>query len=472
MEKLYVLYWMQAAQRAANNPALEAAIARANTAGLPLLVLFCLDPDVPEANIRHYRFLLQGLWETAEAVRGRGARFAVAVGSMAEVLAHYIPYALEVVADAAVLRWQREARRNAQNTAREHQVKWSTINTEAVVPVEIASDKEEYSAATLRAKLVKLLPAWLEPIPAPDNVLNRNFIPIPALPANVGKVLEESAYSSLEAFIIEAERHLEADASTLTVPSLSGGYRAARLRLQSFIHEALPHYAQSSNDPGAGWVSGLSPYLHFGQISPLEVALAVLEACEVAPADLPTMLKSKAGLTGARANCAAFCEQLIVRRELAMNFCRYNPHYDEYRCLPAWARQTLESRLRDKRPAIYTPEALESAATADPYWNAAQREMLSNGMMHNYMRMYWGKKVIEWTPDPQTAFYLLQYLNNRYELDGRDPNGFAGIAWCFGKHDRPWQSRPVFGSVRYMNAAGLTRKFDMDRYLRQTTGTL
>lgn len=461
----YVLYWMQAAPRAARNPALEHALQRANSLGLPLLVLFCLDPDVPEANRRHFRFLLQGLWETARELSDMGVAVSVVLGALAEVVPFYTGNAVEVVTEQAVLRWQREARLAVKTSAVSHGAAYTEMCAQSVVPVGVASAKEEYSAATIRSKLVKLLPEYLDKRLPEISVAHPARPALPPLPEALGRELDLRGFSTADGFIKYVETALGLEGHPLPVASLEGGYRAAVSRLKSFIHNALPFYAQSSNNPTLDLVSGLSPYLHFGQISPLEVVWEVLQACAVEPLELPSLIISKAGLTGMRANCAAFCEQLIVRRELSMNFCYYNPHYDEYSCLPSWARDSLERHRRDKRPALFSPETMECAETSDPYWNAAQREMLVSGKMHNYMRMYWGKKVIEWTPDPQTAFYLLQYLNNRYELDGRDPNGFAGVAWCFGKHDRPWQSRPVFGSVRYMNAAGLVRKFDMRDYV-------
>ena len=166
----------------------------------------------------------------------------------------------------------------------------------------------------------------------------------------------------------------------------------------------------------------------------------------------------------------AYLEELIVRRELAVNFVRHCGRYRSYRCLPNWAAATLRSHRKDRRPFVYTLAHLERAQTHDPYWNAAMREMLVTGKMHNYMRMYWGKKILEWTRRPQTAFRWALYLNNKYFLDGRDPNSWAGVAWCFGLHDRPWGERPVFGTVRYMNASGLERKFDMDEYIRKVDG--
>jgi len=231
------------------------------------------------------------------------------------------------------------------------------------------------------------------------------------------------------------------------VSHIHGGYSNAKKKLNLFISNHLADYNVKRNDPTLNITSGLSPYLHFGQISSLEIAMSVLNS------DVVDDTK------------AVFLEELIVRRELSMNFCWYNSLYDSFEGLPKWARQTLLEHSGDYRPYTYSYEQLENADTHDPYWNTAQREVIKTGMMHNYMRMYWGKKILEWIPDPISAFEFAIYLNNKYALDGRDPNSFAGIAWCFGKHDRPWATRPVFGTVRTMTASGLERKFDMNAYI-------
>ena len=242
-------------------------------------------------------------------------------------------------------------------------------------------------------------------------------------------------------------RELGVDAGVPPVPGRRGGARAAEARLRHFLARGLERYDEDRNDPGLAGQSGLSPYLHFGHISPLSVALAVRE---------------RRG-AGAR----AFLEELIVRRELSVNMVRYSAVYDRFAVLPAWCRATLLAHAGDRREHLYTPRQLEAARTHDPYWNAAQTEMILTGSMHGYMRMYWGKKILEWTASPEQAFRTALRLNNRHQLDGRDPNGFAGVAWVFGKHDRPWAERPVFGLVRYMNAAGLERKFDMKAYVER-----
>ncbi|MCR4400561.1 MAG: deoxyribodipyrimidine photolyase, partial [Syntrophomonadaceae bacterium] len=295
-----------------------------------------------------------------------------------------------------------------------------------------ASTREEYSAATFRPRLHRQLEAYLLPLAERAPRRSSLGLEVPSLdPGDPERLLAS----------------LGVDSSVPPAPGFHGGTTAARQRLQHFIEHHLDDYPLARSDPSRDRLSGLSPYLHFGHISPLYVALEI----------------AATGGPGAD----AFLEQLLVRRELALNFVARNPAYDAWEGLPAWSRQTLEEHAADAREYLYTRAQLERAETHDPYWNAAQREMVLSGTMHGYMRMYWGKKVLEWSRHPREALATALYLNNRYQLDGRDPNSFAGVAWCFGKHDRPWRRRPVFGTVRAMTAAGLRRKFDIEAYVRR-----
>ena len=246
---------------------------------------------------------------------------------------------------------------------------------------------------------------------------------------------------------------LDIDHSVSPVGYFQGGPVTAARLLEDFLSRKLKHYPDLRNDPSMDCVSHMSPYLHFGQISPLDIALKVRHA-----PNQPRKAKE------------SYLEELIVRRELGINFVYFNEHYDSLKALPAWAEKTLLEHRADRREHVYGLDTLERAETHDPYWNAAQGEMVVTGKMHNYMRMYWGKKILEWSETPEMGFKNALYLNNKYELDGRDPNSFAGIAWCFGKHDRAWKERPIFGKIRYMNARGLERKFDIDTYVRKIRG--
>jgi deoxyribodipyrimidine photo-lyase len=425
-EGKYVLYWMQAAQREEYNHALEYAVERANDLGKPVVVCFGLTGEFPEANERHYRFMLEGLQETREALLDRGIRMVIATESPVALVPRMAADACLVIVDAGHLRIQRQWR--AEVAERVH-CAFHEVETNLIVPVEEAAEKENFSAGTFRPRIKRVLPAYL-------RGLRRRKVRMKSPKLDFDDVTLDD--------MDRVMRTLKVDGSVRAVDGYCGGTTEAKRRLRRFVESKLDEYPELRNDPNAEAVSNMSPYLHFGQISPLYVALRVQAA-------------SSRGKE-------AYLEELIVRRELSYNFVYYCNEYDRFECLPPWARRTLDYHRRDKREYVYSTDDLEAARTHDPYWNAAQKEMVLTGKMQGYMRMYWGKKILEWTDRPQEAFKIALYLNNKYELDGRDPNGFAGVAWCFGKHDRAWQERPVFGKVRYMNAAGLKRKFDPDAY--------
>ncbi len=425
----YVLYWMQAAQRVRGNHALEWAVRRANERREPLVVVFGLTDGYPEANLRHYAFLLEGLREAAEALRDRGVAFVLRREDPDAAAVRLGEDASLVVADRGYTHAQREWRARAAEALGCSLIE---VEGEVVVPVDAVSSKEEHAAWTLRRKVQPLLDEYLVPLRETDPGRE-------SLGLDVGPRFPED----LDALLAD----LEIDRTVGRVRAFRGGTSEAEALLRDFVEPGLADYPEARNDPARDHTSHLSPYLHFGQIAPLEVALTVREA----------------GGPGAD----AFLEQLIVRRELSMNFTEHNPLYDQYQGLPDWARRTLDAHRDDPRPETYALDELEAAATGDPYWNAAQREMVVTGYMHNTMRMYWAKRILEWSPTPEAAFDRALLLNNRYQLDGRDPNSFAGIAWCFGKHDRPWGERSVFGMVRCMTPGGLKRKYDMEGYLRR-----
>jgi deoxyribodipyrimidine photo-lyase len=425
----YVLYWMQQSQRAAGNPALEYAIGEANRLGLPLVVGFGLMAAYPDANRRHYAFMLQGLQEVERALGARGIGFVVRRGRPDEVALGLAAGAALAVCDAGYLRHQKQWR---ATFAREAPCRVTQVEGDVVVPVELASDKQESAARTLRPKLNRVWDAWLTEL---------DELPVDQRGCELRSELE---LSDLETIL----DRLGLDDSVPPVRRFTGGTSAARERLQGFLEHGLEGYARGRSEPAAMQCSLLSPYLHFGQISPVEIALRVQGA--------------RAGVADDR---AAYLEELIVRRELAVNFVHFNHHYDRYDCLPAWARRSLEAHTGDRRDHSYSRSRLEGAGTHDRYWNAAMREMVHTGYMHNRMRMYWAKKILEWSPSPEAAYATALHLNNRYFLDGRDASSYANVAWTFGLHDRPWPERPKFGKVRSMMASGLERKFDMVAYL-------
>jgi deoxyribodipyrimidine photo-lyase len=425
----YVLYWMQSAQRAEYNHALEYAIHKANELRKPVLVFFGITEDWPQANQRHYYFMLEGLKEVRKDLEAKGIQMVIRLESPELGVVELAKTAALVVVDAGHLRIQRKWRTRA---ARQIDCALQEIETNLIVPVEEASVKENFSAGTFRPRITGKLDYYLGPLNHKKPKLDSLGLKFPTFN------IED---------IDKALAKLNIDKSIPKVTSFRGGTREAKRHLNIFLRNKLDKFAELRNDPNENFVSNMSPYLHFGQISPLYIALKVL----------------KTSSPGKK----AYLEELIVRRELSHNFVFYNNSYDKFTSLPPWAMRTLNFHRRDKREYVYSLEQFENARTHDPYWNAAQKQMLLTGKMHGYMRMYWGKKILEWSRNPQAGFKIALYLNNKYELDGRDPNAFAGVAWCFGKHDRAWAERPVFGKIRYMNAAGLKRKFDADAYVKK-----
>ena len=427
----YVLYWMQQSQRAAHNPALEHAIECANQLDKPSLCAFGLHADYPDANLRHFAFMLEGLAETVSTLANRGVKFVGRFGSPPDVAAKLADDAALIVCDRGYLRHQR-AWRNRLAAACDKAV--VQVEGDVVVPVETASDKQEWAARTIRSKINKQRERFVRAL-EPGNP-GKSSLPL--------HVTGDTDFRKASAVL----GMLDVDDSVPRSSRFISGTTAAQNALTRFLRQDLDGYAKSRNDPSKPQASRLSPYLHFGQISPVEIALKVDRAA-----------------SGTAEDKEAFLEELIVRRELAANFVTYCDDYDRYACLPDWATKTLGEHRDDERPVRYTRQQLEDADTHDSYWNAAMQEMLKTGYMHNYMRMYWGKKIIEWTNTPEYAYSTTLYLNNKYFLDGRDPNSYANVAWLFGLHDRAWTERDVFGKVRYMNAAQLESKFDIDAYV-------
>lgn len=429
----YVLYWMQHSQRAAANPALERAVAWARRCDRPLLVLFVIDPDYPEANARHYAFMLEGLSETAAALAARGAHFSLRLGTPPQVASEFGRKAVVVVTDWGYLRHLRVWR---ASVATDCGCLMEAVEGDVIVPVEAASTRPETAARTLRPRLLRAVAGYLDLPPrlrltrTGEGLASRDDVPLSDVPALLERI--------------------GCDDSVTPVPSLPGGLQAARRHLAAFLRRGLSGYGDGRADIVERRVSMLSPYLHFGQISPLEIYLRVKRAAV------------------SEGDAEAFLEEMLVRRELAVNFVHHNADYDRWEGLPAWARRTLEAHEGDPRPALYTPRELEDGRTDDPYWNAAMREMRLTGYLHNHLRMYWGKRIIGWMRSPRQAYATTLRLNNRYFLDGRDASSYANVGWLYGLHDRGWPERPVYGTVRVMTPSGLRRKFDVDAYVRWT----
>ena len=424
----YVLYWMQASQRAEYNHALAFAADKANRLKLPLLAVFGLTFGYPSANYRHYAFMLQGLKETKAAFFKKGIKLGVIKDSPDKAAVKYSADAAAVITDIGYTTIQRQWRKSA---AERIKCAFYGVESDVIVPVEAASPKEEYGAATIRRKINVQLNDYIIPFKEVKPKLSSLNIKTDDIDiSDYVSVLDSSGMNK----------------DVTTSPVFTGGTSQAKKHLKDFIENRLSLYADFRSHPDKNIESNLSPYLHFGQISPLYIAVEVLKA-------------------GGKV-AGKFLDELIIRRELAVNFVYYNKNYENPECLPNWAKETLRIHSVDERPYLYTLKQLETGATHDKYWNAAQLQMVITGKMHNYMRMYWGKKIIEWSKTPEQAYNKMIYLNDKYELDGRDPNSYAGVAWCFGKHDRAWPQRKIFGKVRYMNDKGLERKFDMDTYVK------
>jgi deoxyribodipyrimidine photo-lyase len=436
----YVLYWMQMYKRTSHNHALTFAIRKANELNLPLVVYEGLKYYYPWASDRLHTFILEGVEEKRLEFQRLGIRYVFYLQkddrSPKQTVARLAKQAAVIVTDEYPCFIIPE---HNQRISERASIPVYAVDSNGVIPL-AKFEKEEYAAYTIRPKIEKLLPAYLKlfkeesveidgarlEVDCPETIITAN---------NVASLVAEC----------------DIDHSVAPSPVYQGGTLRGRVRLERFVADILPAYETARNKPERDGSSRLSAYLHFGFLSPLEIALAVDAA------DAPQESKD------------AYLEELIVRRELSFNFTLRNPHYDSLASLPAWVQKTMREHIDDERQFIYSIEQLENGETHDELWNASQREMAVTGEMHNYVRMLWGKNVIAWSRTYEEAFAALEHLNNKYCLDGRDPNSYAGILWCFGKHDRPWMERPVFGTMRYMTSASTGKKFDSKKYIEWTS---
>lgn len=429
-----IVYWMSRDQRVSDNWALLYAQQLAVERKVPLAVVFTLSDTFLGATLRQYGFMLRGLEQLAARLQELKIPFVLLRGNPPDELCRFVAeHSIgAVVTDFDPLRIKRSWRDAVSQAAA---VACVEVDAHNIVPCRMASGKLEFGAYTLRPKLNRLLPEFLIdfPKPAPHPFAWQN---LPRSPFHEAWSMDHVLDS------LSVDRRV---GELLTVET---GEAAAHLHLREFITHGLQRYDDRRNDPTADGQSGLSPWLHFGQLSAQRVAFEVARAA------------------GSTVSGDAFLEELIVRRELSDNFCWYNLHYDRLAGFPAWALKTTAEHRHDQRMYLYSRQRFEDAETHDPLWNAAQRQMVASGRMHGYLRMYWAKKILEWTASPEEALETAIYLNDRYQLDGRDPNGYAGIAWSIGGvHDRAWGARPVFGKIRYMNDKGCKRKFDVARYI-------
>jgi deoxyribodipyrimidine photo-lyase len=429
-----VVYWMQRSQRALDNPALDVAVEVANTLKQPVVIFFAPVPFYPHANLRHYAFLAQGIPDIVERARRRGIGFA---------LRRYPEHSLAkfcdevkasiVIGDENPLR---EPRRWRELAAKQLNVPLWTVDADVLVPSKLL-EKEQYAARIIRPRLQQRLEQFS------------------VMPGNPRARVEWQAPRALAALpddgsIDITDGWAELDRSVQPVASFRGGTAEALRLLQEFLQHKLAHYPENHGKPEIDGTSRLSPYLHFGHIGPHTVLRAVQDA------RAPQSAKD------------GYINQFVTWRELAINFVHFNPMYDSIETAPDWAHKTLAAHAGDPRPILYTRQQLEFAQTHDTLWNAAQFQALHAGWMHNYLRMYWAKKILEWSPSPAVAWQTALYLNDKYFLDGRDPDGYAGVAWAIGgKFDRPWFDRPIFGTIRWMSGDAARKKFDADKYIAQ-----
>lgn len=434
----YVLYWCQMNRRADSNHALAHAAEEANRRRLPLLVYEALTCDYDQASDRMHTFVLEGVEEQQRRIEALGAGYCFYLRKRRtdanDILYRLAENAALVITDDYPTFIA--ARHNSRVPARIG-VEFRAVDSSCVVPMNHFT-KREWAAYTIRPKIHKVLREHLKPVP-PIELQHRWRLPRPEW----HKMVTEKTIPALVA---------ECEISHSVRPSISftGGRLAAEKQLHTFLAQRLRRYGDEKNSPTNHVTSDLSPYLHFGQISSLEVALAAEGYAEAHGV-----------------NAASFLEELIVRRELAFNFVKFCPQYDSVEALPEWVQITMRKHADDRRDYLYTPEQFEWARTHDPLWNACQKEMLMRGKIHGYYRMYWGKKIIEWSPSHEQAVQTMLLIHDRYALDGRDPNTYTSVLWCLGLHDRPWGERPVFGTIRYMGYDGMKRKTDVPGYIRE-----
>ncbi len=427
-----IVYWMIRDQRAVDNWALAHAQSLALSLTMPLHVVVIIRKNLKEVHgtTRMMEFMLKGLQETASSLQQKNISFELLLGDPVTTIVAYCKKvdAAAVVTDLFPLpvytHWQSAA-------ALQLPVSLTLVDAHNCVPVWQASSKKEYSARTFRPRITEQLDQYMLDLPH-----------IEAHP--YGKGLDHTNWQSIP-------KNLEIDTTVPAITELAPGTTAGYALVHNFITHTLPEYLQKKNDPNQLGCSGLSPYLHFGQISAQRVLFLLNQ--------LPD--------SDSKLN---FIEELVVRRELADNFCYYSESVTTLAALPEWAQKTLHKHLSDPREYTYSLQQFETAQTHDALWNAAQLQLLKTGKMHGYMRMYWAKKILEWSQYPQDALDTAIYLNDHYSIDGRDPNGYVGILWSIGGlHDRPWFEKPIFGLVRTMTASGLSKKFDTHQYCAQWT---
>jgi len=458
---------MIANRRTEWNFALDRAVEWAVELGKPLVIFEPLRCGYRWASDRLHRFVLDGMAANQSRLAAAGIAYYPYVepspGAGKGLLEALAARACVVVTDEFPCFF---LPRMVKAAAQRLTVRLEQVDSNGLLPLR-TSQEVFPTAYSFRRFLQKTLPQYLEDSPKANALARRKLPRLRGSLAGIqrrwppaGRALLRGDAGALTALPIN---HSVAPAP------LRGGFEAAGAQLRRFLKQGLPHYAAARNEPEQDVASGLSPYLHFGHISPHQVFREVMATAHWKPQKLAVRATgSREGWWGASPAVEAFLDQLITWRELGYNFCAHRSDYDRYDSLPDWAKKTLQRQARDEREFVYSLEEFERGRTHDPLWNAAQMQLVREGRMHNYLRMLWGKKILEWTRNPRKALEVMIELNNRYALDGRDPNSYSGIFWCLGRHDRPWgPERPVFGTVRYMSSQNTARKVRVKDYLRR-----
>jgi len=463
----FVLYWMIAARRTRGNFALQHAASEAARFGRPLVILEALRCDYPYASDRLHRFLLDGMAANARALAGRPVVYHPYVepspGRGKGLLAALAERACLVVTDDSPAFF---LPRMVAAAGGQLPVRLVAVDGNGLLPLR-AADHAYPTAYAFRRFLQKELPAHLAEPPVDDPLARLPLIPPTPLPLAI-----TDRWPAADPLLLYGVPELLAGLPIdhgVPATATQGGQDAARDRLEQFVAGKLTRYVAERNHPDLDAGSGLAPYLHFGHIGAHQIFRAIADFEEWAPPDLSSRCAGqREGWWGMSPDAEAFLDQLVTWRELGCNNCVHRSDFLELTSLPAWAQRTLAEHAHDPRHYCYSLDELRAAATHDPLWNAAQRQLLQDGTIHNYLRMLWGKKILEWSPTPQAALDAMLELNDRHALDGRDPNSGAGILWCLGRHDRAWGPiRPVFGSVRYMSSENTRRKVRVAEYLEK-----
>lgn len=463
----YVLYWMVAQRRLRWNFALQRAIELAEECGKPLLILEAVRSDYGWASDRMHRFILQGMVANRAQAAGSKAGYYAYVepepGAGSGLLAKFAKRACAIVSDDFPCFF---IPRMLSLTARRTPVLFEAVDSNGLLPMR-AADRVFPTAYAFRRFLQKQLPDFMLDFPAADPLEELDLPEFDRLPRGIRKEWPEFKADE-DQQIDELLQSLPIDHSVGRAV-MDGGAAAAEETLETFLNDRLARYADDRNQPDEEVASGLSPYLHFGHISAHEVFARIIQRENWMPSQLASHSKgSREGWWGMSREAESFLDELITWRELGFNMCWQQSDYDQYESLPEWARTTMEEHQDDDRPHQYSLEEFDAAETHDELWNAAQNQLVTEGRMHNYLRMLWGKKIFEWSASPRDALKTMIQLNNRYAVDGRDPNSYSGIFWCLGRYDRAWgPERPIFGKIRYMSSDNTARKLKVKPYLKR-----